>query len=317
MAPDLSVVVPLHNEAPNIDALCGELTSVLAACGRSYEIVLVDDGSTDGSFERLREIQSRDPHFRLIRFRRNFGQTAAFAAGFAHARGAIIVTADGDMQNDPRDIPSMLKRIEDDECDVVCGWRKDRKDPLISRRLPAVLAGRLISRATGVRLHDYGCSLKAYRAEIVRSLRLYGEMHRFLPALANDVGARIVEQAVNHRPRLHGTSKYGISRTFRVVLDLMTVKFLGRYGARPLHVLGTAGLASAAAGVAFEAWVIGERVLGFSDTLARPLFWVGLLLILSGVQLVAAGLVAEMLARTYFESQGKPTYWIREIVQAE
>jgi glycosyltransferase involved in cell wall biosynthesis len=317
MAPDLSVVVPLHNEAPNIDALCGELTSVLAACGRSYEVVLIDDGSTDGSFERLRVIQSRDPHFRLIRFRRNFGQTAAFAAGFAHARGAIIVTADGDLQNDPRDIPSMMKRIEADECDVVCGWRKDRKDPLISRRLPAVLAGRLISWATGVRLHDYGCSLKAYRAEIVRSLRLYGEMHRFLPALANDVGARIVEQAVNHRPRLHGTSKYGISRTFRVVLDLMTVKFLGRYAARPLHVFGTAGLASTAVGLACEGWVIATRVLGFTETIARPLFWVGLLLILSGVQLVAAGLVAEMLARTYFESQGKPTYWIREIVQAD
>ena len=201
MAPDLSVVVPLRNEAPNIDALCRELTGVLAASGRSYEVVLVDDGSTDGSFERLRDIQAHDPHFRVIRFRRNFGQTAAFAAGFAHARGAIIVTADGDLQNDPRDIPSMIERIESGECDVVCGWRKDRKDPLISRRLPALLAGRLISRATGVRLHDYGCSLKAYRGEIVRALRLYGEMHRFLPALANDVGAKRCISPYSRRDR--------------------------------------------------------------------------------------------------------------------
>jgi glycosyltransferase involved in cell wall biosynthesis len=315
MAPELTIVVPLHNEAANVDELCREFTSVLDAWGRPYEIVLVDDGSTDGSFERLREIQARDAHFRLIRFRRNFGQTAAFAAGFAHARGAIVVTADGDLQNDPHDIPAMVARIESGECDVVCGWRKDRKDPLISRRLPAVLAGKLISRATGVRLHDYGCSLKAYRAEIVRQIRLYGEMHRFLPALANDIGARIVEQAVNHRPRVHGVSKYGISRTFRVILDLMTVTFLGRYRTRPLHVFGTAGLGGVAAGLAMVAWVCAERVLGICPVVARPLFWAGLLFSLSGVQLVATGLVAELLARTYYESQGRPTYQIREIVE--
>jgi glycosyltransferase involved in cell wall biosynthesis len=317
VTPGLTVVIPIRNEAANVDALCREFTETLQAWGRAYEIILVDDGSTDESYARLKALQVQDGHLRVIQFRRNFGQTAAFAAGFAHARGALIVTADGDLQNDPRDIPAMVARLESGPYDVVCGWRKDRKDPFVSRRIPAMLAGRLISWATGVRLHDYGCSLKVYRAEIVRSIRLYGEMHRFLPALAHEAGARIAEQAVNHRPRVHGRSKYGISRTFRVILDLLTVKFLGTYRTRPLHVFGSAGLAFAGAGTAGLAWAVFDLFARHHAISHRPLFWLSVLLIFCGVQLVATGLVAELLARTYYESQGKPTYWIREITETK
>src|SRR5512139_2776232 len=228
MTPELSVVIPIRNESPNIAQLVDELTAALQGTGRPYEILFVDDGSTDDSFERLAAVQARDARVRVIRFRRNFGQTAAFAAGFAYARGRYIVTSDGDLQNDPADIPRMVERLEQG-FDIVCGWRKDRKDPFVSRRLPSILANRLISWATGVPLHDYGCSLKVFRAEVVKPLKLYGEMHRFLPAIASEQGVSIEERVVNHRARMHGKSNYGISRTIRVILDLMTVKFLLSY----------------------------------------------------------------------------------------
>src|SRR3954464_12370592 len=236
MTPEISIVIPMRNEAPNGGRLYRELTAALTQFGRAYEIVAVDDGSRDDTFELLARLQSKDPRVRVIRFRRNFGQTAGFAAGFAHARGRYIVTADGDNQNDPADIPSMIQMLEQKNLDIVCGWRKDRKDPFINRRLPSMIANAIISRATGVKLHDYGCSLKVFRAEVVKQMKLYGEMHRFLPAIAAEFGVSIDETVVNHRARTHGKSNYGISRTLRVVLDLMTVKFLSNYKTRPLQM---------------------------------------------------------------------------------
>ncbi|MCA1562622.1 MAG: glycosyltransferase family 2 protein, partial [Acidobacteria bacterium] len=229
MTPDISVIVPMRNEAPNVDGLYQELTTTLVAFGRPYEIIAIDDGSEDGTFELLATLHGRDSRLRVIRFRRNFGQTAAFAAGFAHARGRLIVTADGDRQNDPRDIPAMIDLAERTNADIVAGWRKDRKDAFLNRRLPSMIANFVISSATGVRLHDYGCSLKVFRSEVVKPMKLYGEMHRFLPAIASEMGVRIEEMVVSHRPRVAGKSNYGISRTIRVLLDLLTVKFLISY----------------------------------------------------------------------------------------
>ena len=257
VAPEISVVIPIFNEAPNLEQLHRELTAALEPAGRSYELIFVDDGSTDGSFDTLRALHARDPRVGVIQFRRNFGQTAAFAAGFAAARGRVIVTSDGDLQNDPRDIPAMVARL-DAGFDIVCGWRKDRKDAWLSRRLPSFLANRLISWATGVRLNDYGCSLKVFRAEVVKPLRLYGEMHRFLPALASEMGVRIDERPVNHRARIHGRSKYGISRTIRVILDLLTVKFLLSYSTRPLQMFGVIGIGMGALGDRLRARVPGR-----------------------------------------------------------
>src|SRR3954469_17837644 len=259
---DLSVVIPVRNEAACLDDLHRELTETLGAWGRTYELIVVDDGSTDDSFAILRRLQALDPHLRVIRFRRNFGQTAAFAAGFDHARGRIIVTSDGDLQNDPRDIPGMVERLERG-FDIVCGWRKDRKDALVSRRLPSMIANRLISAATGVRLHDYGCSLKVFRAEVVKPLRLYGEMHRFLPAIASEQGVTIAETVVNHRERRHGRSNYGIGRTIRVVLDLVTVKFLLNYSTRPLQFFGLMGGVSGLLGVMICASLAYEKLTNF------------------------------------------------------
>jgi glycosyltransferase involved in cell wall biosynthesis len=309
---DLSVVIPIRDEAASIDELHRELAATLNAWGRPYEIIVIDDGSTDESFEILSRVQAADPHVRLIRFRRNFGQTAAFAAGFEHARGRFIVTSDGDLQNDPRDIPAMVEELERG-ADVVCGWRKDRKDPLVSRRVPSMMANTLISLVTGVRLHDYGCSLKAFNADIVKGMRLYGEMHRFLPAMASEQTSRISERVVNHRPRKHGRSKYGIGRTIRVVLDLLTVKFLVSYATRPLHIFGALGGAMALLGFLISAWLAYWRLMGGMSLANRPLLLLGIVLIFTGVQLVTVGLLAEMQARTYHESQNKPTYSIREI----
>ncbi len=317
MHPELSVVIPIRNEAAALDELHRELTDTLAASGRPYEIIIVDDGSTDGSFEILKRLHALDPHLRVIRFRRNFGQTAAFAAGFEHARGRIIVTSDGDLQNDPRDIPAMVAMLEQGS-DIVCGWRKDRKDAWLSRRLPSIVANRLISLATGVRLHDYGCSLKVFRAEVVKPLKLYGEMHRFLPAIASDQGVAIKEVVVRHRPRRHGTSKYGIGRTIRVILDLVTVKFLLSYSTRPLQIFGLIGAGMLLPGAAIMGWLAFVRLMGVAgvwppESIAnRPLLLFGILLIFTGVQLVTLGLLAELQARTYHESQNKPTYVIRE-----
>lgn len=310
--PYLSVVIPIKNESASIPELYRQLTETLARWGRPYEIVVVDDGSTDDSFERLAAIQASDPRLRVIRFRRNFGQTPAFAAGFAHARGALIATSDGDLQNDPADIPALVALVEQG-ADIAAGWRKDRKDPFLSRRLPSMAANWLISHITGVKLHDYGCSLKVFRAEVVKPLRLYGEMHRFLPAIASELGVTIVEQVVNHRARQHGTSKYGIGRTVRVVLDLMTVKFLLSYATRPLQIFGLLGIIMGGIGGLISGWLAYLRLFGYQSIANRPLLLFGILLVFTGVQLITLGLLAEMQVRTYHESQGKPTYVIREI----
>ena len=314
MNPELSIVIPVRNEAPALEALHRVITQTLGAWGHSYELIVVDDGSTDDSFEILARIQATDPRVRVIRFRRNFGQTAAFAAGFDHARGRIIVTSDGDLQNDPRDIPELVGLLERG-CDIACGWRKNRKDPFFSRRLPSMIANKVISVATGVRLHDYGCSLKAFRAEVVKPLKLYGEMHRFLPAIASEQGVTIGELAVNHRERRHGRSKYGISRTVRVILDLLTVKFLLSYSTRPLQIFGLMGLAMGLLGVLITGYLAYVRLMGEQSIANRPLLFFGGLLVISGLQLVTVGLLAELQARTYHESQNKPTYVIREMLE--
>jgi glycosyltransferase involved in cell wall biosynthesis len=313
--PDISVVIPVRNEAPALMELHRELTETLGAWNRSYELIVIDDGSTDESFEILSRLQATDPRLRVIRFRRNFGQTAAFAAGFDHARGRLIVTSDGDLQTDARDIPAMVETLERGY-DIVCGWRKDRKDSFFARRLPSVVANRLISIATGVRLHDYGCSLKVFRAEVVKPLKLYGEMHRFLPAIASEQGVAIAEVVVRHRARLHGRSKYGIGRTIRVVLDLLTVKFLLSYSTRPLQIFGLIGFVMGLLGAMITGWLAYLRLFGDQSIANRPLLLFGILLVFTGVQLVTLGLLAELQARTYHESQNKPTYVIREILEA-
>ena len=313
MAPDLSVVIPLCDEEPNVARLHHELTAALGAWGRSYELLFIDDGSTDGTFPALQALQAGDPRVRVIAFRRNFGQTAAFAAGFAHARGRVIATSDGDLQNDPRDLPMMVERL-DDGYDIVCGWRRERRDPWLTRRLPSNLANWLISRTTGVRLHDYGCSLKVFRCEVVRSLRLYGEMHRFIPAIASEQGVRIAEVEVRHRPRRFGASKYGLSRTMRVVLDLFTVKFLLSYATQPIQIFGPPGLLMGAAGAAITGYLGYVRLFGGQGIGDRPLLLLGILLIFAGMQFLTLGLLAELQARTYHESQGKPIYAVREIL---
>jgi glycosyltransferase involved in cell wall biosynthesis len=315
MNPELSIVIPIRNEAPALPELHRELNEALTASGRSYEIIVVDDGSSDQSFEILARLQAVDSHLRVIRLRRNFGQTAAFAAGFAHARGRLIVTSDGDLQNDPRDIPAMVNVLERG-ADIVCGWRKDRKDAFLSRRLPSAIANRLISMATGVHLHDYGCSLKVFRAEVIKPLKLYGEMHRFLPAIASEQGVTITEVVVNHRARRYGRSKYGIGRTVRVILDLLTVKFLLSYSTRPLQIFGLIGFAMGLLGTGITGWLAYVRLTGQESIANRPLLLFGILLVFTGVQLVTLGLLAELQARTYHESQNKPTYAIREILES-
>jgi len=317
MRPEISVVIPMRNEAPNVAELHLEFTDVLRSFGRPYEILTIDDGSTDDTFARLAALQRTDPRLRVIRFRRNFGQTAAFSAGFALARGRYIVTSDGDGQNDPRDIPAMIKLLEERGSDIVAGWRKDRKDPFVSRRLPSMIANTIISSSTGVKLHDYGCSLKVFRAEVVKPLKLYGEMHRFLPAIASEMGVTIDEKVVNHRARQHGTSKYGISRTIRVILDLLTVKFLISYSTRPLHIFGLLGMGMGSVGVVVCAWLAWVKFVGHEGIGNRPLLLFGILLLFIGVQLVTLGLLAEMLARTYHESQDKPIYVIRDVLESE
>ena len=316
MGPEISVVIPMRNESPNVGELFRELTLSLTQFARPYEIIAVEDGSTDDTFEQLAKIQASDPRVRVIRFRRNFGQTAAFAAGFAHARGRYIVTSDGDRQNDPADIPGMVRMLEQQGLDIVCGWRKDRKDAFLNRRLPSMIANAIISFATGVKLHDYGCSLKVFRSEVVKAMKLYGEMHRFLPAIASEFGVTIGEQVVNHRARTHGKSNYGITRTFRVVLDLMTVKFLSSYSTRPLQMFGTVGILMGGAGFLICAWITYQRFFGYQSA-NRPLLIVGGMMVLGGVILVMNGLQAEMLSRTYHESQDKPTYVIREIRESQ
>ena len=311
MTPLLSVVIPLYNEAENVEPLYNELSAALDQVGRSYEVIVVDDGSKDDSFARLRDIYHRDPRWRIIRFRRNFGQAAGFAAGFAAARGEVVVTSDADLQNDPRDIGRLLAKL-DEGYDIVSGWRTERKEPFLSRRLPSMTANRMISGTTGVVLHDYGCSLKAYRSEVVKNIRLYGELHRFIPALASWMGVKVAEVPVNDRKRRFGKSKYGISRTFRVFLDLITVRFMLSYSTRPLHVFGGLGLASAGAGFLIGLYLTVLKLAFGQDIGTRPLLFLAVLLVVLGVQLMSMGLLAEMITRTYHEAQDKPIYVIRE-----
>jgi len=311
MTPFLSVVIPLYNEAENVEPLYGELSAALDQIGRSYEVIVVDDGSTDDSFARLRDIHQRDSRWRIIRFRRNFGQAAGFAAGFAAARGEVVVTSDADLQNDPRDIGRLLARL-DEGYDIVSGWRTERKEPFLSRRLPSMTANRMISDTTGVVLHDYGCSLKAYRSEVAKNVRLYGELHRFIPALASWMGVKVAEVPVNDRKRRFGKSKYGISRTFRVFLDLITVRFMLSYSTRPLHVFGGLGLASAGVGFLIGLYLTVLKFGVGQDIGTRPLLSLAVLLVVLGVQLMSMGLLAEMITRTYHEAQDKPIYVIRE-----
>jgi glycosyltransferase involved in cell wall biosynthesis len=307
----LSVIVPLYDEVGCVEALVAQIGRALDEIGRPAELIVVDDGSTDGSFAALRAARERESRLRVVRLARNFGQTAALAAGLAAARGEVVATLDADLQNDPADLPRLLDALGED-VDVVNGWRRDRQDPWLSRRLPSQIANRLISAVTGTRLHDYGCTLRVMRGDLARSLPLYGEMHRFIPALAADEGARVVEVPVSHRPRTMGRSKYGIGRTVRVILDLLTVRFLSGFGTRPIHLFGLLGLGSGGAGAAILAKLGFDRLILGQPIGGRPLTLLGLLLLIVGVQFVSIGLLGEMMARTYHESQGKPTYRVRE-----
>jgi glycosyltransferase involved in cell wall biosynthesis len=309
--PKLSIVVPVYDEAPNAEALVSELQATADRLRLTTEIVLVDDGSHDDTYARLVAAAGDDPRVHLVRLMRNFGQTAALAAGIDHATGEIIVTMDGDLQNDPADIPRLLATL-DAGYDVVTGWRRDRKDPFVSRRLPSMIANAIIASTTNVSIHDHGCGLKAFRADVAKSLKLYGEMHRFITAIAGDLGAAVTEIPVNHRPRLRGQSKYGISRTIRVVLDLLTIKFLSGFATRPIHVFGTFGLLTMITGLLITGMLGLQRIFFGVELAGRPLLLLGILLVLGGVQLVTLGLLGEMLARTYHESQGKPIYRVRE-----
>ncbi|MBT3268037.1 glycosyltransferase family 2 protein [Candidatus Poribacteria bacterium] len=315
---DLSIVVPVYEERDNLRPLHAEITAALDVLPYASEIVYVDDGSRDGSVDVLREIGERDARTRVVRFRRNFGQTAAMSAGFDYARGAVIITMDADLQNDPADIGMLMTKLAEGY-DIVSGWRKNRQDGFVLRKLPSRLANRLICRITGVRLHDFGCTLKAYRREVVENIRLYGEMHRFIPALAHWIGADTTEMVVNHRARVWGRSKYGISRTIRVVLDLVTIAFLMNFATRPIQVFGRIGLASGFAGTVICGWLtIGKFVVPDSYSLLErmPMLLLGVLLIFVGVQFITMGLLGELMTRTYHEAQGKPIYVVREVISA-
>jgi len=314
-APELSLLVPLFNEEENLADLLKAISAAAAPLGKPYEVVLVDDGSTDATPRLLREAARRDPHLRAVLLRRNFGQTAALAAAVAHARGPILVPLDGDLQNDPADIPRMLSKLEEGY-DVVSGWRVHRKDPYLTRILPSRLANRLISVISGVPLHDYGCTLKAYRREVLEPADLVGEMHRFIPVLASWRGARVAEVPVAHNPRLRGQSKYGLGRTFKVVLDLTTVKFLGTFLTKPIYLFGGAGMVVGILGVLCAAWTLYEKFFHGIYVKDQPLFLVSIFLSLVGLQLVVSGLLGEVLSRVYFAASHTPPYVVREVVEA-
>ncbi len=313
--PEVSVVVPIFNEEGNIAAFYGQLRAALEALGRRYEIVYVDDGSRDGSFARLQTLAATDAHVRVVRFRRNFGQTAALQAGIEFSRGEVLVFMDGDLQNDPADIGRLLAQIEQGY-DVVSGWRQDRQDPWLSRRIPSRIANGLISLVTGVPLNDYGCTLKAYRREVIENVKLYGEMHRFIPAFAALGGASVTEVPVRHHPRRFGKSKYGLSRTLRVLLDLMTVKFLGSYSTKPNYVFGFAGLVLWLCAFLCGAVVLVKKFLPpYPEAHNNPLLLLAVFLAILGVQFMMLGLLAELIIRTYHESQGKRIYVVRQVVE--
>jgi glycosyltransferase involved in cell wall biosynthesis len=310
---ELSIVIPVYNEEENLEPLIQEIHAALRSLEKPYEIVVVDDGSRDGTFNRLARLHQRERGLRVVRLKRNFGQTAAIAAGLRYADGGVIVLMDGDLQNDPKDILPLLAELEKGN-DLVCGWRFDRQDPFFSRRLPSMIANRLISWATQVKVHDYGCTLKAMRCDVAKGLRLYGEMHRFIPVIAYERGARVAEIKVNHRPRLRGKSKYGIARTLRVVLDLLTVKFLVSYSTRPSHVFGLLGLGSGGLGFLIAVYLTFQKLV-YQETIGgRPLLLLAILLIFIGFQFLTMGLLGEMLSRTYHESQDKAVFVVGEVL---
>jgi glycosyltransferase involved in cell wall biosynthesis len=318
---DLTIIIPVLNEVESLRPLVQEIVATLDNEPIQYEVIFIDDGSNDGSYELMELLHQEYPQVGAIRFRRNFGQTAAFAAGFDFAQGKVIVTIDADGQNDPADIPLLITKLNEGY-DVVNGWRQDRQDGFLLRKVPSYFANRIIARATGVRLHDRGCSLRAYNVEVARDMHLYGEMHRFIPELASAAGFKMTEVPVSHRARKAGQSKYGISRTFRVVLDLMTILFLSRYSARPMHLFGGVGIISASIGIIFGLYLafikIWAGIQGGSEGFRsvrigdRPLLMLAVLLVILGVQFLVMGLLAELIVRTYYESQNKPIYYIRE-----
>ncbi|MGH7797419.1 MAG: glycosyltransferase family 2 protein [Candidatus Binatia bacterium] len=309
----VSVVIPVYNEQENIPILYRQLKASLASIVGASEIIIVDDGSTDRTFKVLCQLHKQDPSLLVIRFSRNFGQTAALAAGIKQAQGEIIVTLDGDLQNDPDDIPRMVAKLEEGY-DLVNGWRCDRQDPFFSRQLPSRLANSLISCITKVKLHDYGCTLKAFRSDVAKSIHLYGELHRFIPALVGNLGTAIAEVTVNHRPRSYGKSHYGLGRTVRVMLDLVTIKFFSRYATRPLHMFGFLGLLCTISGAAITTYLGLNRIVFGESLTNRPMLLLGILLVVVGVQFVTMGLLGEMMVRIYHETQQKPIYWVREIL---
>jgi len=311
----ISIVVPVYNEKDNVKLLYEKIKDVMIKNNYEHEIIFVDDGSTDGTFDVLKEIAERDKSFKVIRFRRNFGQTAAMAAGFDYAHGDIIVSMDGDLQNDPEDIPKLLEKIEEGY-DVVSGWRKERQDEP-KRVFLSKVANRLISKITKVELHDYGCSLKAYRADIAKNLHMYGEMHRFIPALANIYGATITEIPVSHHPRKFGKSKYNLSRTFRVIVDLILVYFMQKFLTRPMHFFGIIGFFLAFIGFLIDGYLAVEKLFFGMSIGNRPLLLLGVLLILTGVNLLGIGIISEILTRIYYESQNKKIYTIKTILNDE
>jgi glycosyltransferase involved in cell wall biosynthesis len=315
--PQLSIVLPIYNEAESLPHLLEELVPALEATDRTFEIICIDDGSRDNSFAELQKLRAQDTRVRLVRFRRNFGQTAAFAAGFDRARGEVVITMDADLQNDPADIPLLLAKI-DEGYDVVSGWRVKRWQEgfssFITRKVPSATANWLISTGTGVRLHDYGCALKAYRSDVIKSINLYGDLHRFIPAIASYYGVTVAEVPVNYRSRQFGRSKYGISRITRVILDLLTVRFLLSYSTRPIQIFGLMGLGSLALGVVIGAYLTLMKLIYREDLVDRPLLLLAILLVMVGVQFITMGLLGEMISRTYHESQNKPIYTVREEV---
>lgn len=313
--PDVSIVIPMKDEVESLRELVERVFAAMQGTGLRFELLCVDDGSTDGTAELLLALAQDRPWLRALRLTRNYGQSSALQAGFDRVRGRYVVTLDADLQNDPQDIPALLQRLEaDPSIDMVSGWRQERQDHVLSRRLPSLLANRLISRATGVALHDYGCALKAYRRPIIDRIHLYGELHRFIPSLARDAGARIAEIPVRHHARANGRSKYGLDRTFRVILDLVLIVFFLRYRQRPLHAFGGLGLWLGTPGLLILGYLLGVKLMG-GEIGQRPLLLVGVLLVLIGVQLIVAGLIGEMLTRVYHEGQGRPQYHLRDPVQ--
>ena len=312
----LSLIVPVYNEEENLPILFEAVSKAIKPLNKPWEVIFVDDGSKDKSLEVLRELAEKDKHVRVIVFRRNFGQTAAISAGIDHSKGEVVVLLDADLQNDPADIPMLLSKLEEGY-DVVSGWRKDRKDNAITRTLPSVMANGLISWVTGVHLHDYGCTLKAYRREVLDEFRLYGETHRFIPVFAHSVGARITELPVHHHPRLHGKAKYGLERTMKVVLDLFTVKFLLSYGNKPIRLFGGTGMVLMLASFVTFVYLFVRKIIESTSVTASPLLPLAIMFLILGFQSILMGLIAELQVRTYHESQRKPTYTVREIIEGK